>query len=172
MTAYVITLTVVHVLISLVAIAAGFPVIWGLLKRKPLDRWNAVFLATTVATSATGFLFPVDRVLPSHVLGVISLVVLAMAIYARYGSRLAGSWRPVYAGTAVAAFYLNFFVLIVQSFLKIPALHALAPTQTELPFAAVQLVALAACVVIGTIATLQSRKLVTTQIQALTEHQL
>ena len=162
MTAYVFTLTVVHVLISLLAIAAGFPVVWGLLKRIPLDRWNAVFLATTVATSATGFLFPVARLLPSHVLSVISLVLLAVAIYARHGVRLTGLWRPVYAGTAVAAFYLNFFVLIVQSFLKVPALRALAPTQTELPFAGVQLVALVAFVVIGTIATLRSRNPVTT----------
>jgi hypothetical protein len=161
MTAYVLTVTVVHVLISLAAIAAGFPVVWGLLTRKSLDRWNAFFLATTVATSATGFLFPVDRILPSHVLSVISLVVLAVAIYARYGTHLAGTWRPVYASAAVAAFYLNVFVLIVQSFLKVPSLHALAPTQTEMPFAAVQLLALVTFVVIGVFATLRSRQLAT-----------
>lgn len=157
MTAFVFTVTVVHVLISLAAIAAGFPVVWGLLKRKSLDRWNAFFLATTVATSATGFLFPVARILPSHVLSVISLVVLAVAVYARYGANLRGIWRPVYAGTAVAAFYLNFFVLVVQAFMKVPALYSLAPTQTELPFAATQLLLLTAFAVIGVVATLRSR---------------
>lgn len=158
MTAYVLTVTVVHVLISLAAIAAGFPVVWGLLKRRPLDRWNAFFLATTVLTSATGFLFPVERILPSHLFAVISLVLLAVAVYARYGAQLAGSWRPVYAGTAVAAFYLNFFVLIVQAFLKVPALHALAPTQVEWPFAAVQVATLVAFAIVGAVATLRSRQ--------------
>lgn len=136
--------------------------VWGLLKRRPLDRWNAVFLATTVATSASGFLFPVDRVLPAHVFGVVSLVLLAVAIYARYAARLVGAWRAIYAGTAVAAFYLNFFVLMVQAFLKVPALHALAPTQTEVPFAAVQLATLLGFAVIGTLATLRSRQRATT----------
>lgn len=162
MTAYVFTLTVVHVLISLAAIAAGFPVVWGLLKRKSLHGWNAFFLATTVATSASGFLFPAHRLLPSHLFAVISLVLLAVAIHARYQARLAGIWRPVYAGTAVAAFYLNFFVLIVQAFLKVPALHALAPTGTEWPFAAVQLAALATFGVIGVVATRRTRQPATT----------
>jgi hypothetical protein len=137
-------LTFVHVVISLVAILAGFAVVWGFLTGRRLDGWTRVFLATTVATSATGFLFPIEKLTPGIVIGVISLVVLAVAIYARYQARLAGVWRLVYVATAVLAFYLNFFVLIVQSFLKIPLLHDLAPTQTEPAFAITQLVALVA----------------------------
>lgn len=157
MTTYVLIVTVIHVLISLAAIAAGFPLVWALLTRKSAARGEAFFLATTVATSATGFLFPVDRVLPSHILGAISLLVLAVAIYSRYGTQLEGMWRPVYAGTSVAAFYLNFFVLVVQSFLKVPALHAAAPTQTELPFAATQVGLLVAFAVAGVVAVWRSR---------------
>ncbi len=135
-------LTLVHVVISLVGLAAGFVVLWGLFNSRRLDGWTLVFLITTVATSATGFLFPVERLLPSHILGIISLVVLAVAIAARYRFGMLGIWRPVFVVTALLAQYLNFFVLIVQSFLKVPALHALAPNQTEPPFAIAQLVAL------------------------------
>src|SRR6266550_3854360 len=123
------TYTLVHVVISLVGIGSGFVVLYGLLTGKRLDRWTAVFLATTVATSVTGFGFPVHKLLPSHVVGTISLVVLAIAIPARYSFHLAGPWRRVYVIGAVTALYLNVFVLIVQSFLKVPALKALAPTQ-------------------------------------------
>ena len=142
----------VHVAISLVGIASGFVVIWGLLNARRLDGWTAVFLATTVATSVTGFFLPAAHLLPSHVLGIISLVVLAIAIVARYPCRLSGRWRSAYVITAVIAQYLNFLVLIVQSFQKLPALHDLAPTQTEPPFAAAQLVALIAFVVLGVLA--------------------
>lgn len=135
-------LTFVHVVISLIGIASGFVVLWGLFTSRPLDGWTAVFLVTTVATSVTGFFFPFERLLPSHVLGIISLVVLAVAIVARYPRHLANHWRRIYAVSAVMALYLNFFVLIVQSFLKVPALKALAPTQTELPFVMAQAVAL------------------------------
>jgi len=150
-------LTVAHVAISLVGLAAGFVVIWGLLTRQRLDRWTAVYLAATIATSASGFLFPVDHVTPGHVLGVISLVALGLAVVARYRQRLTGWWRPAYVVAVVLAQYLNFFVLIVQSFLKVPALHALAPTQTEPAFAMTQLVTLAVFAALGVAAIVRFR---------------
>jgi hypothetical protein len=136
------TFTFVHVVLSLVGIGSGFVILWGLLTARRLEGWTALFLASNVATSATGFLFPFERLLPSHVLGTLSLVVLTAAIVARYPRRLGGVWRRVYAVTAVTALYFNVFVLIVQLFLKVPALHELAPTQSEAPFAITQLVAL------------------------------
>jgi hypothetical protein len=151
--------TFVHVVLSLVGIGTGFVVIYGLFTGKRLDRWTATFLATTVATSVTGFFFPVDRFLPSHAVGIVSLVVLALAILARYRHQLAGTWRPVYAVSAVLAQYLNVFVLVVQLFLKVPALNALAPTQSELPFQLTQLVVLALFVAVGIGATRRFRKL-------------
>src|SRR5437870_6538601 len=104
------TFTIVHVLISLVGIASGLVVVFGLLTGKKLDVWTALFLATTVATSVTGFAFPFDHLLPSHKVGIISLVVLAVAILARYAFHLSGAWRRIYVITAVAALYLNVFV--------------------------------------------------------------
>jgi hypothetical protein len=154
---YVTIVLVVHVAVSLVAIAAGFVVIYGMLTARRMDGPTAFFLATTVLTSLTGFLFPVERFLPSHAIGIVSLVILAAAIYARYARRMAGLWRGVYVVGAVAAQYLNFFVLVVQSFLKVPALKELAPTQTEPPFALAQLAALAAFVVLGVLAVLRFR---------------
>jgi hypothetical protein len=150
--------TLVHVVISLIAIATGLVVVFGLLTGKPLDRWTAVFLATTVATSATGFGFPADRVLPSHIVGGVSLVLLAAAIYARYARHLAGVWRPVYAASAVSALYLNLFVFVVQAFLRVPALRALAPTQSEPPFQVAQLVLLVIAVLVGVAATIRFRR--------------
>ncbi|QDU30805.1 hypothetical protein ETAA8_59540 [Anatilimnocola aggregata] len=144
--------TLVHVVISLVAIAAGFVVIWGLLTNRPLPRWTAFFLTTTVLTSASGFGFPFEKFLPSHAFGILSLILLAVAIYALYAQQLAGSWRVAYVGTAIFAQYLNFFVLIVQAFLKVPVLKLLAPTQSELPFAAAQLIALVGFIAIGVLA--------------------
>jgi hypothetical protein len=135
--------TALHVVISLVGIASGVVVARGLLAAKPLDRWTAVFLATTLATSLTGFGFPFERLLPSHVVGVLSILVLTPAILARYRLHLVGVWRVVYVIGAMVAFYFNVFVLIVQLFLKVPVLKALAPTQTEPPFAVAQLVVLA-----------------------------
>jgi hypothetical protein len=131
-------LTLVHVLISLAGIAAGFVVLWGFLKDKPLPRWTAAFLATTIATSATGYLFPFTQLLPSHIIGALSLVLLALAVHALYQRKLAGRWRKTYVITATAALYFNVFVLIVQLFLKVPFLNALAPTQAEPPFALAQ----------------------------------
>ena len=138
------TFTVVHVLLSLVGIASGFVVMTGFLTGKQSEAWNALFLITTVATSVTGFGFPVDRLLPSHVVGIISLVVLAVAILARYAFHLRGVWGLTYVVTAVAALYLNVFVGVVQAFQRVPALRAVAPHQTELPFVVAQLVVLAA----------------------------
>ena len=130
--------TFVHVLISLVGIVSGFVVLFGLLGSKRLEGWTGLFLVTTVATSVTGFGFPIDIILPSHIVGIISLVVLAVAIIARYAFRLAGLWRSIYVIGAGISLYLNVFVLIVQLFRKVPALQALAPTQSEPPFAVTQ----------------------------------
>jgi hypothetical protein len=147
------TFTIIHVAISLAAIASGFVVLFGMIANKRLDGWTAFFLATTVATSVTGFGFPIKGMTPGIAFGIISLVVLAPVIFARYQRDLAGIWRPVYVIGALFAFYLNYVVLIVQSFQKVPALKALAPTQSEPPFLAVQLISLAAFIVLGTMAT-------------------
>lgn len=149
--------TLFHVVLSLIGIAAGFVVLYGMLWSKPMSGWTALFLTTTVATSATGFGFPVDHFMPSHAIGILSLILLGLAIYARYSRRLTGVWRPTYVITAVASQYFNVFVLIVQAFLKVPALHALAPTQNEPPFAIAQLAALVAFLVLGTLAVRRFR---------------
>jgi hypothetical protein len=143
------TFTLIHVLLSLAGIATGFIVVYGLLTGKRLDGWTAIFLATTVLTSLTGFLFPVEHILPSHIVGIISLLVLAIAIVARYALHLANAWRWIYVVCAVLALYLNSFVAVVQSFLKVPALKALAPTQKEPPFLVAQLVVMVVFVVLG-----------------------
>src|SRR6266853_874006 len=134
--------TFVHVLLSLVGIGSGLIVVLGLLTGKRLDGWTALFLVTTVATSATGFFFPFEHLLPSHKVGIVSLVVLALAILALYAFHLAGAWRRTYVVSAVIALYFNVFVAVVQAFLKVPALKALAPTQKEPPFLVAQLVVL------------------------------
>jgi len=141
-------LTFVHVLLSLIGILAGLVIAFGLLTSKSLKGWTAIFIWTTVATSVTGFLFPFHRFLPSHAVGIISLAVLAVAIYALYGRHLGGAWRRVYAVTAMIALYLNVFVLIAQLFDKVPALRALAPTKTEAPFKEAQLATLIVFVVV------------------------
>lgn len=143
------TYTLVHVIISLVGIASGLVVMFGLLAGKRLDAWTALFLLTTVATSATGFGFPFHKFTPAIGLGIISLVLLALAILARYVFHLAGGWRRTYVITAVTALYFNVFVLVVQSFQKSPALKKLAPTQSEPPFLIAQVVVLVLFVVIG-----------------------
>lgn len=143
------TLTFVHVAISLLGIISGLVVVFGLLGSKRLDGWTALFLVTTVATSVTGFFFPFHGFTPGGVIGIVSLVVLAVAILARYRRRLAGGWRRTYVISAVVALYLNIFVLIVQLFEKVPTLKALAPTQSEPPFAMTQVVVMALFVVLG-----------------------
>jgi hypothetical protein len=142
-------LTFVHVVISLIGIIAGFIVIDGFLKAKRLDGWNALFLVMTVATSATGFLFPRTAVTPGQIVGAISLVILVIAILARYPMHFSGPGRWLYVITAVLAQYLNFFVLIVQSFQKVGPLKELAPTQSEPPFLIAQGAALVLFVILA-----------------------
>jgi hypothetical protein len=143
------TFTFIHVVISLLGILSGLVVLFGLIAGKGLDGWTALFLVTTVATSVTGFMFPFHKLLPSHVVGAISLVVLAIAILARYSRHLAGGWRRTYVISSVIALYLNVFVLVVQLFEKVPALNAMAPTQSEPPFKITQVVVMAIFVVLG-----------------------
>jgi hypothetical protein len=151
------TFTLVHVLISLAGIGSGLIVLYGLLTGRRLDGWTAIFLVTTILTSLTGFLFPVEHILPSHVVGIISLVALAVALVARYVRHMEGSWRSIYVVCAVVALYLNVFVAVVQSFLKIPVVHALAPTQKEPPFLVVQLIVMAIFVALGVFAVKKFR---------------
>ena len=151
------TFTAVHVVISLIGIAAGLIVVVGMLSASRLPGWTALFLTTTVLTSVTGFFFPAAQVLPSHIVGVISLVVLAITLVALYVKRLAGSWRWIYVAGAVLALYLNSFVGVVQAFLKVPALNRLAPTQSEPPFLVAQLAVVALFVVLGIRAAMRFR---------------
>src|ERR1700681_645465 len=134
------TFTMVHVIISLVGIGSGIVVMFGLLGSSRLSGWTALFLLTTILTSATGFLFPFEKLLPSHMVGVLSLVLLAIACIALYVMKLSGPWRSVYVVAAMISLYLNIFVLIIQAFLKVPALHALAPSvpPSEPPFLVIQ----------------------------------
>ena len=141
--------TLIHVVISVLGIVSGLVVVGGLMAGARMDGWTAFFLMTTLATSVTGFFFPFTAILPSHITGAISLVVLAVCLAARYGKQMEGGWRTIYVVTAVTALYLNVFVLIVQLFVKTPALAQLAPTQTEPPFAATQALVLALFVVLG-----------------------
>ncbi len=150
--------TVLHVAISLAAIASGFVVLFGMIADKRLDRWTAFFLATTLLTSVTGFGFAINGMTPGIAFGVISLLVLAAVVYARYTRHLAVNWRLVYVVGAVFALYLNFVVGIVQSFQKVPALHSLAPNQNEPPFLAIQAVSLLAFIVLGTMAVRRFRE--------------
>jgi hypothetical protein len=137
------TFVQVHVIISLVGIAAGIVVMFGMLGSNRMPGLTAIFLLTTILTSATGFLIPPlisEKLLPSHVVGALSLALLAIACFALYGQKLSGAWRWIYALTALLSLYLNVFVLVIQSFLKVPALHALAPSvpPAEPPFAIAQ----------------------------------
>src|ERR1700759_2036966 len=137
------TFTMVHVIISLIGIASGIIVMFGLLGSHRMPGLTAIFLLSTVLTSATGFLLPplvTEKLLPSHMVGILSLVLLAIACIAFYAMKLSGPWRWIYVVTAMASLYLNVFVLVIQSFLKIPALHALAPSvpPSEPPFAVIQ----------------------------------
>jgi hypothetical protein len=148
-------LTLVHVAISLAGIASGFVVLYGFLVSPRLSRWTGTFLATTVATSVTGFLFPVDHVTPGHVIGVLSLIVLGVALYALHAGHLTGVWNAAFVVSSVVSQYLNFFVLVVQLFMKVAVLRELAPTQSELPFVATQLLVLATFVALGVVAVRQ-----------------
>ncbi len=149
------TFTLIHVLISLAGIASGLVVMYGFLTNKRLDGWTAVFLTTTTLTSLTGFLFPFMGMTPAIMVGIISLVVLAVTIVTRYPLHLA--WRKTYVITACAALYFNVFVLVVQSFEKVPQLKAIAPTQKEPPFAITQIAVLVLFVVLTTFAVKKFR---------------
>jgi len=144
------TFTTVHVIISLIAIVAGLVVMFGMLGSNPMPGLTAIFLLFTILTSATGFLFPFTQLLPSHMIGILSLVLLAIACIALYGMRLAGAWRWIYAVTALLSLYFNVFVLVIQGFLKVPALHALAPGEPPggPVFAVVQLIVLVFFVIV------------------------
>ena len=144
-----ITFTLIHVVLSLVGIVAGLVVAGGLAAGKRLDGWTGVFLVTTVLTNVTGFGFPFVTLLPSHIVGILSLVVLAIVIVARYWKHLAGAWHGAYVVGAVLALYLNVFVLLVQLFRRLPALIVAAPTQKEPPFLVTQLVVLALFIWLG-----------------------
>ncbi|MGA8312304.1 MAG: hypothetical protein WB755_19900 [Terriglobales bacterium] len=146
------TFTALHVVLSLIGIVTGLIVLYGLLTAKRLDGWTAIFLLTTVLTSVTAFGFPFDHLLPSHKVGIISLVLLAIAILARYALHLAGAWRWIYVVCATMALYLNVFVLVVQTFEKVPALRAMAPTQSEPPFKIAQVIVLVVFIVLGVFA--------------------
>lgn len=132
------TFTLLHVLISLIGIAAGLIAAFGWLKSDLSRASTTIFLAATILTSVTGFLFPAPKVLPSHVVGLISLVLLGLATFALYGRHLLGIWRPIFTITAMLSLYLNVFVLVIQAFLKIALLKSLAPTQTEPAFLVAQ----------------------------------
>jgi hypothetical protein len=140
--------TFFHVLLSLAGIFTGFIALFGMIAGKRLDGWNGIFLLTTALTSITGFFFPFHGVTPGIKLGIISLVVLAVAIPARYAKHLVGAWRKIYSVTASIALYLNVFVLIAQLFMKVPSLHVLAPTGSEPPFLISQVVVMAIFIVL------------------------
>ena len=147
--------TIIHTLISIVAILTGLVVVLGMLGRKRLDGWTKWFLITAVATTITGFFFPFHGFIPAIGLGIISLPFLALTIFARYPKHLAGPWRWIYVIGAVICLYFNLFVLVVQAFEKIPALHALAPTQTEPPFKLTQLIVLLVSALLAIVAAIR-----------------
>jgi hypothetical protein len=143
------TFTLIHVVISVLAMIVGLVVVGGLMAGARLEGWTAVFLATTILTSLTGFGFPSTVVTPAHVVGALSLGVLAVCLAARYWKQLKGGWRATYVIGAVAALYFNVFVLVAQLFAKTPALAQLAPRQQEAPFAVTQALVLALFVWLG-----------------------
>ncbi len=146
------TFTLIHTLISLVAIVSGLVVVGGLMARTRLDGWTGLFLVTTALTSITGFGFPFTRLLPSQDIGIISLIVLIPVVVALYRKHLEGIWRGVYVVGSVVLLYLNVFVLVDQLFKRIPALIVLAPTHKEPPYAVTQLLVLVLFGVLGTAA--------------------
>lgn len=149
--------TLLHVIISLVAIVSGLVVVFGMLRSQRMPGWTALFLLMTILTSATGFIFPIHAFTPALAVGVVSLVVLAVALIALYGKHLQGNWRWTYVVAAILALWFNVFVLIVQSFLKIAPLHALAPKGNEPPFVIAQGVVLALFVALAMFAVLRFR---------------
>jgi hypothetical protein len=151
------TFTLVHVIVSLVAIVTGFIVVIGMIDGKALPAWTALFLLTTVLTSVTGFMFPFGGITPGIVVGTLSSILLVFALFALYIRRLTQAWRWIYVVTAIAALYLNVFVSIVQIFQKIEFFRAMAPTQSEPPFLIVQGAALGIVIVLGVLAVARFR---------------
>jgi hypothetical protein len=149
--------TLLHVAITLVAIGSGLIVAGGMFASHRLPGTTALFLLTTVLTSVSGFFFPINGFTPALGVGIVSCVILLIALFAYYGKHLTGAWRWIYVVTALASLYLNVFVLVVQSFIKVGALHALAPGGSEPPFAITQAVVLAIFVLIGIIALVTFR---------------
>jgi len=145
----------IHVTLSLLGMLSGVVVAYGLLTNKPFGGWTILFLATTILTSITGFLLPPFAFDPPRAVGLISLVLLGLAIAALYGFRLARAWRWIYVATATIALYLNVFVGVIQAFQKLPFLQPLAPTQSEPPFVAVQFVVLLAFIALGALAVIR-----------------
>jgi hypothetical protein len=155
------TFTFVHVVISLVGIMTGFIVIAVMLQNGPIAGWNAFFLVSTILTSVTGFFFPIKAFGPPHVVGAISLVVLAVALVAVYGRKLEGSWRVIYIGCAILALYLNVFVGVVQSFQKFAYLNKFAPQGSEPPFVVTQALVLILFIIIGVVVARRYRPALT-----------
>ena len=149
--------TVIHTLISLIAIFTGLIVLFGMLAGNRLDGWTKWFLTTAVLTTVTGFFFPFHGFTPAIGLGIISLPFLALTIFARYSGHLAGVWRWIYVIGAVICLYFNLFVLVVQLFEKVPVLHAIAPTQTESPFKLTQLAVLVVSTLLAIVAVIRFR---------------
>jgi hypothetical protein len=149
----------VHVVVSLIGIATGLVVLYGLITGKPHGGWTAAFLITTMLTSVTGFPLPATQLLPSHIIGVISMVLLTIAVAALDAYHLAGAWRWIYVATAVTALYLNVFVGVVQLFQKLAFLKPLAPTQSEAPFLVAQVIVLGLFIVLGIVAAKRYRPL-------------
>ena len=147
--------TIIHALISLIAIFTGLIVVFGMIGGKRLDGWTKWFLITAVLTTVTGFFFPFHGFTPAIILGIITVPVLAITIYARYSRQLAGAWRWIYVVGAVMSLYFNLFVLVVQLFEKVPALRAIAPTQTESPFKLTQLAVLIVSILLGIVAVVR-----------------
>jgi hypothetical protein len=145
--------TLFHVALSVVGIVAGFAVVFGPISAQQSKTWTGTFLVATAATSVTGFLFPFHRFLPSHAFGIISILVLALTKPAHYVFHLAGAWRRVYVIGAVMALYLNVLVFIAQFLMKIPALKVLAPTPSEPPFLATQIVVMLTFILLGVLLT-------------------
>jgi hypothetical protein len=151
------TFTILHVVIGLIAIVTGFVVVIGMIDGKRLPGWTALFLLTTVLTSLTGFLFPFGGITPGIIVGILSSVLLVVALFALYIRHLTHAWRWIYAITAIAALYLNVFVSIAQAFQKIPFIRALAPTQSEPSFLVAQGLALGIVTVLGIFAVMRFR---------------
>jgi hypothetical protein len=149
--------TLLHVVFTLIAIGSGLIAVGGMFASHRLPGTSALFLFTTILTSVTGFLFPIHGFTPALGVGIVSCIILAVALFAYYGKHLTGAWRWIYVVTAVASLYLNVFVLVVQSFIKVAALNALAPTQSEPPFVIAQIAVLLIFILIGIAAAIKFR---------------